>query len=169
MVLPGLFFITARATQLLFLIPMIGMLSYFVHGFVQHNYLTPAFVLVLFIVSVLAGVWALATLVFYALVKHNGYMITFVDIAIFAALIAGVYELRGIGNADCSNFNPRSNIALQLGNFNYERNKSCNMLKASFALAIMEIIFFFYTSVSPPTPRSTPPYTLHNASRTPQN
>lgn len=149
MVLPGIFFIATRITQLIFLIPIIGMLSYFVHGFVQANYLTPIFVLLPFIVSVLAGVWALATLFFYASAKHNGYLLAFVDIAIFAALIAGVYELRQIGNANCSNFNPRNPIALQLGAFNYELDKACNLLKASFALSIMEIIFFFFSAVSP--------------------
>lgn len=124
------------------------MLSYFVHGFVQANYLTPNFVLVLFIVSVLAGVWALATLFFYAIAKHNGYLIAIVDLGIFAALIAGVYFLGDIGSADCSNFNVRNPIALQLGVFNYELDKACSLLKASFALSIMEILFFFWTAVS---------------------
>lgn len=146
--LPGIFFITTRLVQLFFLIPIIGMLSYFVDGYVHANFLTPSFVLVLFIVVVIAGVWALATLLFYALAKHNGYLISFVDICIWGGLIAGVYELHGIAGQSCGNFDTGSSIYVQLYTFTYEIKKACNMLKACFGLGIMEIFFFFWSAVS---------------------
>ena len=148
--LSSIFFILVRFAELIALIPIIGMLSYFVHGFVASNLLTPDFVLVLFIVSVLAGVWALATLVFYYNAKRSGYFLALMDLGIFAALIAGVVVLRGIGNADCKNeevFNT-GYFGQQLAPFITTPSKSCNMLKASWAFAIMNILFFFATFVS---------------------
>src|SRR3978361_1291020 len=102
--LPGLLFAIARVTQLLTLIPIIGMLSYFVHGYTVNNQLTPTFILVLFIVSVLAAFWALATIVAYGMTKRNGRFVAFVDLLFFGALIAGVYELRGVTKTDCAHF-----------------------------------------------------------------
>ncbi|KAI9725866.1 MAG: hypothetical protein M1828_002495 [Chrysothrix sp. TS-e1954] len=145
MVLAGLLFTFWRVVELVTLIPLIGMLSWFVHGFVQDNALTPNFILVLFIVSVLAGVWALATLLFYYSAKRSGYFLAFVDLGIFAALIAGVVELRGIAGASCSNFSSTGYFGLRLAPFIYQLNKSCSVLKACFAFGIMNIIFFFFT------------------------
>lgn len=137
-----------RIAELIFLIPLIGILSYFVHGFVAENLLTPNFVLVLFIVSVIAGVWALVTLLFYVSARHNAYFLAFVDLCIFAAMIAGVVELRAIGSASCSNFSITSGIGLQLGPFINNASGACHLLKASFAFGIIEIILFFATIVS---------------------
>lgn len=148
MVLSGIFFVLTRVAQLIFLIPIIGMLSYFVNGYTHANFLTPTFILVLFIVSVLAGVWALATLLFYAIAKHNGYLLAFVDICIFGGLIAGVVELAPITNQSCGNFNTASPLYVQLYVFDYSISKTCNMLKACFALAIIEILMFFWSAVS---------------------
>lgn len=126
------------------------MLSYFIHGFVASNLLTPDFILVLFIVVVLAGVWALATLVFYYSAKQSGFFLAFMDLCIFAALIAGVVVLRGIAGANCKDpqaFN-EGYFGQQLAPFIFSPSKSCNLLKASFAFGIMNIIFFFNTFVS---------------------
>ena len=150
MVLAGLLFVFWRVVELVTLIPLIGMLSWFVHGFVQDNALTPDFVLVLFIVSVLAGVWALATLLFYFTARRSGYFLALVDLGIFAALIAGVVELRGIAGQSCSNISSTGYFGLRLAPFIYQLNKSCGVLKASFAFGIMNIIFFFFTFVSLP-------------------
>ncbi|KAI9654424.1 MAG: hypothetical protein M1831_005390 [Alyxoria varia] len=126
---------------------MIGMLSYLVHGYVESNLLTPDFILVLFIVSVLAGVWALATLVFYVKARHSGYFIALVDLCIFGALIGGVVALRGITSQDCGDITAfsRSYEGLSLVTFAYRLDQACALLKASFALGIIEIILFFNT------------------------
>ncbi|KAI5254016.1 hypothetical protein E4T42_02600 [Aureobasidium subglaciale] len=155
MALSGFLFLSFRIAQILTLIPIVGMLAWFVHGFVVKNQLTPTFILLLFITSVLAAAWALATLVAYLRARHSALFVALVDLAFVGTLIAAVYELRAITNQDCSNFSSGS-IYLSLGPFGYygrqsgsdwslHINKTCAMLKACFALAIMNIIFFFTT------------------------
>lgn len=158
--IPGILFASWRVTEIVTLIPIVGMLSYFVNGFNKNNQLTPIFILVLFIVSVLALAWAFFTLILYHRARTSGRFVAFVDLLFVGALIAGVYELRSITNASCTSFGRSSNdIYLNLGPFGYlgvqtsntlsvHLNKSCAMLKACFALAIMNIIFFFITFVS---------------------
>lgn len=156
--LPGLFFTFWRFAEIITLIPTVGMLSWFVHGFVQNNELTASFVLVLFIVSVLALVWAMATLLFYGFTKHNALFVAFIDLCFVGAFIAGIYELRHIASSDCAHFASLDDpIYLGLGPFGAlsgnvqfpypSFNKNCSMLKASFAFGIMNCIFFFLTSV----------------------
>lgn len=112
----------------------------------------------LFITSVLAAAWALATVITYLRARHSALFVALVDLAFVGALIAGVYELRGIASSNCSNFSAGS-FYFDLGPFGYfgrqsdsswaaNINKNCAMLKASFALGIMNCIFFFITFVS---------------------
>ncbi|KAF2437035.1 hypothetical protein EJ08DRAFT_667085 [Tothia fuscella] len=155
--IPGILFATWRIIEIITLIPIVGMLSWFVNGFQKNNELTPTFILVLFIVSVLAAAWAVGTLITYHRARTAGAFIAFIDLCFVGALIAGVYELRGITKANCANFSTSNNgIYLNLGPFgsvggqlnnplHVNVNKSCAMLKAAFALAIMNIIFFFIT------------------------
>lgn len=156
----GLLFISWRIFEIIITIPILGMLAYFVHGYVVSNQLTPTFILVMFIVSVLAAVWAIATLFDYVRTRHHGLFVALVDLAFVGAFIAAVYELRGIANANCTNFTAGS-IYVNLGPFGYygktsnskwslDTNKTCDMLKASFALGIIDIIAFFITFVSNP-------------------
>jgi hypothetical protein len=156
--LPGILFTFWRISELVTLIPVIGMLSYFVNVFTKANLLTPAYVLALFIVSVLAAFWALSTLLAYHLTKWNAHFCALVDLLFVGALIAGVYYLRGITSYDCVS-SPTTLYAtngidlgfaqvsggLSIPNF----NKTCAMLKASFAFGIMNIFFFFITFVRP--------------------
>jgi len=93
----------------------------------------------------------------YHRARTSGAFIAFIDLCFVGALIAGVYELRDIAHANCASFRNSSNsVYLGLGPFGYvggnlnnplalNVNKSCAMLKASWALAIMNIIFFFIT------------------------
>jgi hypothetical protein len=156
--LPGLFFTFWRGAQILTLIPTVGMLSWFVHGFVQNNELMPNLVLVLFIVSVLALVWALATVIFYTFTKHNALFVAFIELCFVGAFIAGVYELRSIAHSNCAHFDTTDDVVyLSLGPFGAISSnvrfpypsfaKNCSMLKACFAFGIMECIFFFFTFV----------------------
>jgi len=155
--IPGILFASWRIMEIVTLIPIVGMLSWFVHGFTQNNQLTPIFILVLFIVSVLALAWAVGTLFLYHRARTSGRFVAFVDLLFFGALIAGVYELRGITKSSCANFSSTTDsIYLNLGPFGYvggrtnnpyslHLNKNCAMLKASFALGIMNVVFFFFT------------------------
>jgi len=155
--LPGLTFWFWRSCEILTLIPTVGMLSWFVHGYTVSNALTPTQILVLFIVSVLALFWAAATLLAYrGMTRWNAHFCAFVDLCFVGALIAGVFYLRDIKNYSCDHFNTSVGpygIFLWLGVFGYpgrypwanDLNKNCAMLKASWAFGIMNIIFFFIT------------------------
>lgn len=159
MAISGFLFLSWRVFEILILIPIVGMLAYFVHGYVQSNQLTPNFILVLFIVSVLALAWALATLVNYLRARHDALFVAAIDLGFVGALIAGVVLLRGISNTSCTNFTDGP-LYVNLGPFGYygrqsnsgwsfSINKTCAMLKASWALAIIAILAFFVTFVRP--------------------
>ncbi|KAF4761351.1 hypothetical protein N7455_002465 [Penicillium solitum] len=153
----SVFFIFNRLVEIVFLIPIIGMLAYFVNGYLKANELTPPYILVLFIVSVIAIFWALDTLIRFSTTKRSAIFVAFVDLLFFGAFIAAVYQLRFIANADCASWNGGS-VWISLGPFgSYGQrtdnplalnvNKTCAMLKASFAIGIMETVFFFWTAL----------------------
>ena len=131
---------------------MMGMLAWFVHIFVENNALTPDSILILFILSVLALAWAVFTLFSYHRSSANARFVALVDICFVGALIAGVYLMRGIGDADCTDPSPTgiwySSNHIPVPNFGWEISKPCSMLKASWAFAIMNIIFFATTAVA---------------------
>lgn len=160
MSLAGFLFVAWRIFEFITLIPIVGMLAYFVHGYVSSNELTPTYILVEFIASVLAAAWTLATLVTYFRARHSALFVALVDLAFVGTFIAAVVLLRGISNADCTNFTT-GGFYLNLGVFGYygkssnsswalNVNKTCAMLKACFALGIIECIAFFITFVSAP-------------------
>ncbi|GAB7330802.1 hypothetical protein MBLNU13_g02346t1 [Cladosporium sp. NU13] len=155
MAVSGFLFISWRIFQIILLIPVVGMLSWFVHGYVESNQLTPNFILVLFIVSVLALAWTFATLFNYLRARHDAFFVALIDLGFVGALIGGIVTMRGIANEDCSNFSAGS-LYVNLGPFGYygrqsnspwavNINKTCAMLKASWALAIILTLTFFVT------------------------
>ncbi|KAJ9643959.1 hypothetical protein H2201_008097 [Coniosporium apollinis] len=155
MAISGFLFISWRLLEIITLIPTLGMLAYFVRGYVSSNVLTPDFILVLFITSVLAAAWAIATTIAYLKARHSALFVATVDLGFMACFIAGVYLLRGISNESCTDFRD-GGFYLNLGPFGYlgsqtgsrwavNVNKTCAMLKASFAFGIMNVIFFFIT------------------------
>ncbi|MCJ1397161.1 hypothetical protein MMC11_000353 [Xylographa trunciseda] len=100
--LAGWIFDFFRLLELVTLIPTLGMLAFFVNGYVSQNELTPNYILVLFIVSVLAAVWALVTLFRRQSTRESAAFVAFVDICFVGAFIGAVYTLRGIANANCT-------------------------------------------------------------------
>jgi hypothetical protein len=119
----------------------------------NNGQLTPPFVLVLFIVSVIAVFWALDTLIRFRNTERSAGFVSLVDFCFFGAFIAGVYELGFIGNANCVNWDGGP-VTVLLGPFGFQYNssspslnKTCAMLKTSFAFGIMELVFFFFTAV----------------------
>ncbi|MCJ1485567.1 hypothetical protein MMC06_005742 [Schaereria dolodes] len=143
-----------RIFELLTLIPTLGMLAYFVHQYVVVNQLTPNYILVLFIVTVLASVWALVTLFRRKSVRRSAIFVGFVDLGFVGAFIAGVYLLRFISKANCTNFTSgpvsvtvgTNGVSGTNGN-SFNTNKTCAMLKACFAFGIMNCIMFFITAL----------------------
>jgi hypothetical protein len=163
--LSGFLFLATRLFEIVTLIPIIGMLSYFVHGYVVSNELTPTYILVLFIASVLGAAWCIATVITYYRARHSALFVALVDLCFVGTFIAGVYLLRGISKANCANFTS-GGFYFSLGPFGYygkqsnspwslNVNKTCAMLKACFALGIIDTILFFTTFVSPPSTLQT--------------
>ncbi|GAM38368.1 hypothetical protein TCE0_033r09034 [Talaromyces pinophilus] len=146
-------FIFWRLTEIVFLIPIIGMLAYFVNGFLNANQLTPAYILVLFIVSTIAVFWCIDTILRFGSTRRSAVFVSFLDLCFFGALIAGVYQLRFIADVSCTSWSD-STSSVSLGPFGSivytgetpNFNKTCSMLKASFAMGIMEVVFFFITA-----------------------
>ena len=136
-------------------IPTLGMLAFFVHIYASANALTPNYILVLFIVSVLGAAWAIATLFTYHRARSNALFVSFVDLCFVGAFIAGVYLLRFISHDNCSSVNSGADYYISFGalgsaNVNgitVSVDKTCAMLKACFAFGIMNCIFFFITSL----------------------
>ncbi|KAH6620590.1 hypothetical protein C7974DRAFT_458912 [Boeremia exigua] len=152
MSISGLSFVFWRIFQIVTLIPALGMLAWFVAWYDDRNLLTPRSILVLFIVSVLGAAWAMGTLFLYSRARHSAKFVAFVDLLFVGAFIGGVYCLRGIADADCSNWSANGSYSADLGLFNISGNtyslnidRQCAMLKASFAFGIMNCIFFFIT------------------------
>lgn len=116
-----------------------GMLAWFVNVFVAANALTPDAVLVFFIASVLALAWAVFTLFSYHRSSANARFVALVDLAFLGTLIAAVYLLRGIADVDCA-----AAPGLDWG----PPAKPCAMLKACFALAIVDVVLFFLTALA---------------------
>ncbi|KAL2057100.1 hypothetical protein ABVK25_002839 [Lepraria finkii] len=144
-----------RFLEIITLIPTLGMLSYFVHQFTIANQLTPSYILTLFIVSVLGAVWAIVTLFRRKSTRDSAIFVSFIDLCFVGAFIAGVYELRSISKASCTNFSGDGVFSVSLGpdgvsgtsGLHLHTNKTCAMLKASFAFGIMNCIFFFISSL----------------------
>ena len=117
----------------------------------------------LFIVSVLAAAWALATVVRMDSTRRSALFVSFIDLCFFGALIAGVYYLRGIASANCNTVsggfdvtggvssNPDSitisPVGINYTPFTVSANKTCNLLKASFALGIIDVVLFFQSAI----------------------
>jgi hypothetical protein len=139
----GLSFWFWRIFQILTLIPTLGMLAWFVDFYNSRNLLTPRSILILFIVSVLGAAWAMGTLFLYAKARHSAKFVAFIDLLFVGAFIGAVYELRGIADADCSNWQSTS-YSRDLGVFTISGDRpflnvdrQCAMLKASWAFGIM--------------------------------
>ncbi|KAK8133110.1 hypothetical protein PG999_001283 [Apiospora kogelbergensis] len=151
----AVFFTFWRIMEILTLIPTMGMLAYFVHGYVEANALTPDYILILFIVSVLALAWAIFTLFSYHRSSTNALFVSVIDLGFVGAFIAAVYYLAWIAKADCTHITRGSSYDISFGIFgsadvngiHTTTDKTCAMLKACWAFGIMNCIFFFFTAV----------------------
>ncbi|KAI1097288.1 hypothetical protein F4804DRAFT_181709 [Jackrogersella minutella] len=151
----AIFFAFWRFMQIVTLIPTMGMLAYFVNGYVQLNQLTPNYILVLFIVSVIALAWSIYTIFSYHRSSSNATFVAVVDLLFVGAFIGAVWALRMIANANCTSITQGDPYDVSFGPFgsaslttwDTDVDKTCAMLKASFAFGIMNCVFFFITSI----------------------
>ena len=146
MAISGFLFLSWRIFEIIITTPIVGMLGWFVHRYNAANILTPVYILVLFIVSVLALAWEIFTVISYLRARHDALFIAFTDFLFFGAFIGGVVVMRFITKVSCSNF--AIGIGTRGSYFDADVNKQCAMLKASFALGIICVIAFFVTTVS---------------------
>jgi hypothetical protein len=131
------------------------MLGWFVNIFLEENWMVPEYILVLFIVATLAAAWAVFSLFAYHRSKRHAQFVALIDLAFVGALIAGVYYMRFITGVNCSNIQRGSNVDRKFGvlgsvsfnTWNITFDKTCSMLKASFAFGIINILNFFWTAL----------------------
>lgn len=138
--LGGTAFFILRVFQIVTLIPTWGMLAYFVDKSTKASATPPDSILCLFIVALLATVWAVFTLSSYTR-RLTELWIAVIDLCFFGVLIAGVVLLAPEAeNRDCVHGN------VGWGYINISWKKECSMIKASWALGIMNVIMFFLTA-----------------------
>lgn len=133
-----------------------GMLAWFIHAFIKENEITPNYILILFIVSVLAVAWTIFTLFSYHRSSSNSHFVSLVDFAFAGTLIGAVYQLRFITHANCYHVESTDDwlkpahtlLTLKDQGIDVLASSSpCAVLKTCFALGIMNIVFFFFTAV----------------------
>lgn len=140
--LAGTAFFFLRILQILTLIPTWGILAYFVDQYSETNSAAPDTILCLFVVAILATVWALATLFMFTGRRYTELWVSIIDLCFFGVLIAGVVLLAPLAeNTDCVQGFAGN------GGWGMTWEKSCMMYKAAWALGILNIILFFITAV----------------------
>lgn len=131
-------------------IPIFSILASLIHVYIRNNALTPTYILVLFIVSVLGAGWTIYTLFSYHRSHTNARFVAFVDLCFIGSLIGGIYQLRFIGRESCSSASADAFWAISFptadGVDAVDPSKTCNLLKGSFALGIMNCLLFVITA-----------------------
>ncbi|KAH0610689.1 uncharacterized protein H6S33_012216 [Morchella sextelata] len=144
--LAGTVFFFLRILQIITLIPIWGILAWFVDKANDQGLTPPDTVLCLFVVAVLATVWALATLFLFHRSRFTDLWVAIVDICVFGVLIAGVVLLGRVAeNTDC--VNGWSSGGWLYWNGGVRVDRTCSMYKAAWGLGILNVLLFFATAV----------------------
>jgi len=131
--LSSVIFTLVRVLQILLLLPMVGMLGYFMHPYVQANQTAPTWLLLMFIISVIGCAWCLLTLFQFHRSYIHSLVVLVVDIVFFACFIAGVVLMDFVKNWKCVS--------------GLHVTKTCTMHKVTWVFGIINIILFFVTAV----------------------
>lgn len=155
MALSKLLFPIIRALQILTLIPIWGMLAWFVHQYNRNHQSPPAEILVLFIASLVATAWAIISFFQFHHSRGLSILVFVLDMIMLGGLIAGVVLLRAIRNQNCATFS--APFGVTLGGHDYTTNngsgwdisfkKSCMMQKSAWALGIVDCVLFFLSAL----------------------
>ncbi|KAI5838851.1 hypothetical protein DFP73DRAFT_248672 [Morchella snyderi] len=144
--LAGTVFFFLRLLQIITLIPIWGILSWFVHQSDVRGLTSPDWVLCLFVVSLLATVWALGTLFLFHRSRFTDLWVAIVDLCFFGVLIAGVVLLGRVAeNTDC--VGGWSSVGWAYWNVGVRVDRTCSMYKAAWGLGILDVLLFFVTAV----------------------
>jgi len=165
-----------RVLQILTLIPAWALTAAVVSWYKSNNIDTPGNVLTLFVVTLLASVWAFCILIAVLRAGNTALWIAFWDVVAMGALIAAVATTSRIANYECNAVaTPAAtqtvfitsdgqritatpaNVAITAdGNNNNNNNNNnefwnnpdnCSLIKAAWGLAIANIIMFFITAI----------------------
>lgn len=135
-----------RAVQVLTLIPIWGMLAWFVHQYHKNDTTPPTEILVLWIVALIATFWAIVSFFQFHRSLFISLVVFVMDLLVLGGLIAGVVLLRAIRHANCS-------TGVTVGNWNNRSGwstgvkKSCVMLKTAWAFAVIKCVLWFITAL----------------------
>lgn len=149
----SMMFTLVRVLQILLLLPMVGMLGYFIDPYVQNKTTAPDWLMLMFIISVIGAAWCILTLFQFHRSYIHSLFVLVIDIAFFACFIAGVVLMDFVKDYDCVDASVP--VGVQIGDNNYSAGdrwsfsakKNCIMLKVSWVFGIINIILFFVTAV----------------------
>ncbi|KAI5803815.1 hypothetical protein EDC01DRAFT_644937 [Geopyxis carbonaria] len=150
-----------RVIQILTLIPAWALMAAVVSWYNSNTIKTPGGVMCLFIVTLLASVWAFCIWIAVMRARNTALWIAFLDIIAMGALIAGVATTSNIANYECNGTSINTRLVytstgqpIDINQDIYEsRNdfwsnpNNCNLIKGAWGLAITNIITFFITAI----------------------
>ncbi|KAF8244866.1 hypothetical protein K440DRAFT_517080, partial [Wilcoxina mikolae CBS 423.85] len=141
----GSIFHLLRILEILTLIPIWGILSWFINAYYPAQ--APDRILFLFIVSLLATIYAFITLLFYRRHLYTPLYICIVDICFFGLFVAGLVLLApSVQNTNCVDWS--GGVSGYGAWVNVAANKQCMMLKSAWGLGIVNAILFVITAVA---------------------
>jgi len=150
----GLVFTGLRLLEIVTLIPIWGILAWFVNAYQIANRPVPEAVLEPFIVAILGTVYCFFTFLIFRQWGFTPLYVAILDLGFFGALIAGVVLLApSVRNTNCVNFIGSQVFVTSSGQEVFTApavafNEQCLMLKSAWGLAIANIIMFFLTALA---------------------
>jgi H+/Cl- antiporter ClcA len=143
----GVIFTLFRILEVLTLIPVWGMLAYFVNKYQPAT--PPEQILFLFVVALLASVWAFLTMIVFHRAGWMPLYVAVVDLCFFGVLVGAVVVLAPwVRDTNCISWNGFFFNDAGWSPGVLRTDKECAMLKASWGLGIADIILFFLTAVA---------------------
>jgi hypothetical protein len=140
----GTLFTIFRIFEILTLIPIWGILAWFIDAYSPAT--APDRILFLFIVSLLATIWAFFTLFIYHRLLWTPLYICIIDLCFFGVFIAGLVLLSpSVQNTNCVDWT--GSVGTWGASVGVTADKQCMMLKSSWGLAIADTILFFLTAM----------------------
>lgn len=149
-----------RVFQILTLICCWGILAALVNVYNSNHIVAPAAILCLFVVAILASIWAFCILITQLRARNTALWMAVFDILFMAALIAGVILLSNVTTSRCIGYQSTTVIYDKVtgaeiwksqdanGNTMWNsQNNHCDLAKAALGLGIANIILFFISAI----------------------
>jgi len=143
-----------RLLEIVTLIPIWGILAWFVNAYNIASRPVPEAVLEPFIVAILATVYCFVTLLIFRQWGFTPLWVAILDLGFFGAFIAGVVLLApSVRNTNCVDFFGSQIFVTSSGQAVVTApavafNEQCLMLKTAWGLLIANIIMFFLTALA---------------------